>query len=116
MLVQLTHAELKVYLVVTQAIQRDRNGGLLAISQIPKRATLSERHARKAIESLCQRPWLLRVNRATGVELTGKEDWDGRTVTYANPIQWKKKDTANPVPTGARSEPEEVLSNDLTES
>jgi len=63
MLMQLTHAELNVYLAVTQAIQRDRNGGRLAMSQIAKRANLSERHARKAIESVCQRRWLLRVNR-----------------------------------------------------
>ena len=100
MLMQLSPAELKVYLVVIQAIQRDRNRGLLAISQIAKRANLSDRHARKAIESLCRRRWLLRVNRATGVELTRKEDWNGRTVTYANPIQWRQRDAANLGPTG----------------
>ena len=107
MLMQLSPAELKVYLVVIHAIQRDRNGGLLAISQIAKRTNLSERHARKAIESLCQRRFLIRINRATSVELSRKEEWNGRTVTYANPIQWKQKDTSNPVPTGERSGPED---------
>src|SRR5580700_1116363 len=105
-LMELPPAELKVYLVVSHAIQRDRNGGLLAISQIAKRSNLSERHARKAAESLCQRRWLIRVNRVTGAELTRKEDWNGRTVIYANPIQWKQKDTGNPSPTGQRSGPE----------
>ena len=112
-LMQLTHAELKVYLVVSHAIQRDHNGGLLAISQIAKRSNLSERHARKAAESLCRRRWLIRVNRVTGAELTRKEDWNGRTVTYANPIQWKQKDTCSPSPTGQRSGPEDEKRNAL---
>jgi hypothetical protein len=106
-LIQLPPAELKVYLVVTHAIQRDRNGGLLAISQIAKRANLSERHARKTIESVCHHRLLIRVNRVTGAELTRKEEWNGRTVTYANPIQWKQKDTSNPGPTGQRSRPDD---------
>lgn len=76
----LAPAELKVYLVVTHAIQRDRNVGLLAVSQVAKRADLSEPHARKAIETLCQRGLLLRVNHVTGAELTRKEEWNGRTV------------------------------------
>jgi hypothetical protein len=104
-LMQLSSAELKVYLVVSHAIQRDRNAGLLAISQVAKRAGLSDRHARKAIETLCQRRLLVRVNRATGAELTRKEEWNGRTVEYGNPIQWKQRDTGNLGPTGERSEP-----------
>jgi hypothetical protein len=119
-LIQLTPAKLKVYLVVTHAIQRDRNEGLLAVSQIAKRANLSERHARKAIETLCRCRLLIRVNRATGVELTCKEEWNGRTVKYANPIQWKQKDTSNPVLTGERSGPEDddrnALRNGVRES
>lgn len=112
-LIQLKHAELKVYLAVTQAIQRDRNGGLLAMSQIAERANLSERHARKAIDALCRRRWLIRVNRATGAELTRKEEWNGRTVTYANPIQWWQRDTGNLGPTGQRSGPDDDRGNPL---
>ena len=112
-LMQLSPAQMKVYLVVTHAIQRDRNEGLLAMSQIAERADLSERHARKAIETLCQRRLLIRVNRVTGAELTRKEEWNGRTVKYANPIQWKQKDTSNPVPTGQRSGPEDDERNAL---
>ena len=117
---QLSPAQLKVYLVVTHAIQRDRNGGLLAISQIAKRADLSEHHARKAVEFLCDGRLLIRVNRVTGAELTNKSEWNGRTVKYANPIQWKQKDTSNPAPTGQRSHPEDeernALRNGVTES
>ena len=117
---QLSPAELKVYLVVTHAIQRDGNKGLLSVSQVAKRADLSERHARKAIDALCRSRLLIRVNRVTGAELTRKEEWNGRTVKYANPIQWKQKDTSNLGPTGQGSEPEDddrnALRNDATES
>lgn len=100
LLMRLRPAELRVYLVVMHAIQRDRHGGLLAMSQISSRAGLSVRHARAAIDELCQRRLLMRVNRATGAELSEPREWNGRTVTYATPVQWRQRDASNLVPTG----------------
>jgi hypothetical protein len=48
-------AELKCYLVVTRAIQRDRNGGELSIRQIAKRARVGKRHAEDAIHVVVSR-------------------------------------------------------------
>ena len=119
-LMDLEHAELKVYLPVTQTIQRDRNEGLLAISQIARRADLSERHARKAIHSLCRPRMLIRVNPVTRAQSTNETDWNGRTVTCANPIQWRQKDTSNLGPTAQRSGSDDdypdPLRNDVTDS
>jgi hypothetical protein len=100
LLMALKPAELRVYLVVLHAIQRDRNGGLLSMCQIASRANISRQHAVLAVESLCQQRFLLRVNRATGVELTRPQDWQRRTVKYDVPIQWKQRDSANWTPTG----------------
>jgi hypothetical protein len=110
-LTELKPAELKVYLAVIRAIQRDRNGGLLAMSQIATRANLSTHHARDAVYSLCQRRLLTRVNPVTGLELTDKEEWNGRMVTYGNPIQWIQRDAGNLPPTGERSNPSHSASS-----
>src|SRR5712691_5976467 len=47
-LMSLRPAELKCYLVVTRAIQRDRNGGKIAERQVLQRAGVSLRHAHDA--------------------------------------------------------------------
>ncbi len=53
-------AELKCYLVVIRAIQRDINGGELSIRQIAERANLSPQHAHRAIAAVVDRGLLLR--------------------------------------------------------
>jgi hypothetical protein len=52
MLMSLRPAELKCYLVVVRAIQRDRNKGKLSIRQIAERAQLSPKHAHTAVVRL----------------------------------------------------------------
>jgi hypothetical protein len=102
-LMGLSPAQLRVYLVVTHAIQRDRNGGLMSWSQIGQRAGLSRRHVGEAIETLCQGGLLVRVNRVRGAVMRDPAEWNGRTVKYANPIQWRQRDSENQFPTGHQS-------------
>ena len=106
-LMQLPPAEYKVFSVVAYAVQRDRAGGLLSASQIATRAKLSERRAQEAVASLCRKGRLLRLNRATGAALTNPAEWNGRTVKYGLPIQWKQRDADNLGPTGASFVPDD---------
>ncbi len=85
-LLGLPPAQLKAYLVVTRAVQRDRNGGRLSVRQVAARARLNPRHAREALSKLC----------AAGL-LAAKEQ-KGCTTTYTNPIIWRNG--ADCVPTG----------------
>ena len=68
-------AELKCYLVVTRAIQRDRNGGELSIRRITERANLSPQHAHRAIAAIDQ-GLLLREGKPTS------------TAVYSLPVNW----------------------------
>jgi hypothetical protein len=82
----LRHAELKCYLVVVRAIQRDRNGGRLSVRQIAKRAKLSPRHTYSAVAALLDRGILLCDVRP------------GSTAEYRLPVAWR-----NCTPTGQQS-------------
>jgi hypothetical protein len=76
-LMGLPPAQLKVFLVVCRAEQRDRNKGLLSVRQIAERARLSYQYACIAANALC------------GRGLVAAEKSDGRTTLYGVPVQWK---------------------------
>jgi hypothetical protein len=76
LLMRLRPAELKCYLVITRAVQRDSNGGKLSIRQIAERARLAPQHAHGAIGVLLDRGLLLR---------DGKP---GSTAVYNLPAEW----------------------------
>ena len=67
-LMSLKPAQLKCYLVVLRAIQRDRNRGLISV-QVAKRARLSVNSAQLALTHLADNGWLNRESkpRATSV-------------------------------------------------
>ena len=76
-LMGLRPAELKCYLVITRAIQRDRNAGKLSIRQIAERARVGKRHVEEAIASLLSRGLLNCKTRP------------GATAAYSLPAAWK---------------------------
>jgi hypothetical protein len=82
-LMSLRPAELKCYLVVVRAIQRDRHQGKLSIRQIAERANLNPKHVHSAIAILVDLGMLAR---------DGKP---GTTAVYQLPFQWR-----NRTPTG----------------
>jgi hypothetical protein len=100
-LMALRPAELKCYLVVTRATQRDRNKGKLSVSQLAERANLSRHHAHKA------------VNRLVELGILLCEGKTGTTAVYRLPLQWRtgsplaepcgEQDVHNRPPTGERS-------------
>jgi hypothetical protein len=81
----LTPAELKCYLVVLRAIQRDRNGGKISARQVSARSGVALRHAHEAMSKLVQSGRLR-------CEVKG-----GSTAVYSLPIAWQ---TGNCIPTG----------------
>jgi len=81
-------AELKCYLVVVRAIQRDRNGGKISERQIAARACVAPRHAHDALARLVE---LGRLRR---------DGTPGSVTTYALPFAWNGP---NCIPTGERS-------------
>jgi hypothetical protein len=76
-LMALRPAELKCYLVVARAIQRDRNKGKLSVSQLAARADLSRHHAHKA------------VNRLVDLGILLCDGKTGTTAVYRLPVQWR---------------------------
>jgi hypothetical protein len=68
-LMSLKPAQLKCYLVVLRAIQRDRNRGLISVRQVARRARLSVNSAQAALTHLVDNGWLNRESkpRATSV-------------------------------------------------
>lgn len=91
-LLDLKHSDLKVYLVVLRAIQRDTNRGKLSVRVIARRAKLSIQHTCKALDRLC----------GSGL-LTVQTEGKGKTTVYNCPIKWQKKD-AKCAPTGEQLE------------
>ncbi len=81
-------AELKCYLVVARAIQRDRNGGKISVRQVSERARVSLRHAHDAL------------TRLVAAGLLRGELKPGATTTYSLPHAWN---TGNCIPTGEQS-------------
>jgi hypothetical protein len=79
MLTQLKPAELKAYLVVQHAIQRDKNRGLLSIRQIARRAGVAVQNTQRAITELLKRGLLKASTKA------------GCTTVYENASPWKSK-------------------------
>ena len=90
-LMDLTRAQLRVHLVLTRAIQRDRNRGLLSIRQVRDRAHLSYRHAQAAVDVVCSLEFFTRHDPKTGVRLTSPEQWRSRPIEYRENIKWKRK-------------------------
>jgi len=68
-LMSLKPPQLRCYLVVVRAIQRDRNKGMLSVRQAAKRPKLSVNRAQKALAELVRGGWLRREGkpRATSV-------------------------------------------------
>jgi hypothetical protein len=97
-LMRLRPAELRVYLVVQRAIQRDRRRGEVSVRMVAKRAGLSPFHAGKALASLCDAGHLAAVK------------VDGKTTVYTYPpgLRWATKSDCTPTgaqgraPTGAQ--------------
>jgi hypothetical protein len=88
--------ELKVYLLIVRAIQRDLNKGLISILQIQKR-TLSGGLGctQEAVDAVCSRSFFTRHNPKTGAKLTDPGDWKAREVEYRMNLEWRQRDTNN---------------------
>jgi hypothetical protein len=84
-LMALKAAEIRCYMVVSRAIQQDRNKGRISVRQVANRARVSLRHAHAALGRLVELGWLCRVGRA------------GATTTFDLPHGWKG---SNCIPTG----------------
>jgi hypothetical protein len=84
-LMSLSPAQLKCYLVVVRAIQRDRNGGKISTRQVAGRAGLGLRHAHDALNQLVDTKRLQRDGKA------------GTTANYSLPNTWN---AGNCIPTG----------------
>jgi hypothetical protein len=87
-LMSLRPAELKSYLVVSRAIQRDRNGGKICERQVAQRAGVGLRHVHAAL------------SRLVGMNRLRREGKPGSTATYYLPHSWN---TGNRAPTGEQS-------------
>ena len=77
-LMSLTHAQLKCYVVISRAIQRDKNLGKLSIRQIAQHANLNPKHAHAAVTSLIQSK---RINCDTR---------PGCVSVYSLPFEWNR--------------------------
>jgi hypothetical protein len=62
-LMSLKPAQLRCYLVVISAIQRDRNRGLISVRQVARRARLSVNSAQLALTHLVLTGWLNRESK-----------------------------------------------------
>jgi hypothetical protein len=84
-LMALKGAEIRCYMVVSRAIQQDRNKGRISVRQVATRARVSPRHAHAALGRLIELGFLCRVGRA------------GATTMFDLPHGWKG---SNCIPTG----------------
>src|SRR5438045_8905845 len=80
MLMSLKPGELRCYLVVTRAIQRDCNEGRISVSQVAGRAKISRKSAQDALAKVVSKGLLKCEKR------------DGTTAIYRLPFSWKEKD------------------------
>jgi hypothetical protein len=87
-LMRMGNAELRTYLVVQHALQRDRSGGRLSISQIAGRSGLSKQHVCRSVNWLCKAGFLT------------AEKERGKTTIYRSLTAWKKGQDHSP--TGER--------------
>jgi hypothetical protein len=100
-LMDLKCTEIKVFMVINRAIERDQNQGLISMRQIRQRAKIkSLGHTQEAVNTLCELGIFARHNPATGVKLTDPKEWKGRSVEYCFTFQLKQKDAANRSPHG----------------
>ena len=90
-LMSLRPAELKCYLVVLRAIQRDKNAGMISERQVSQRAGVTFRHVHGALARLVELGWLCREGKL------------GATATYSLPHSWN---IGNCIPTGNQLEAE----------
>jgi predicted transcriptional regulator len=84
MLMSLTPAELRCFMIVMHAIQRDRNEGEISLPQIAERAQVSRKTAQQALASLITRG---RLN---------CEKRQGATAVYRLPFSWVQKENRSP--------------------
>lgn len=77
MLMSMKPAELRCYLVVARAIDKDRNAGEISITQVAKRARTSRKTAQKELASLVAKGYLLCDKRL------------GQTSVYRLPFCWR---------------------------
>jgi len=115
-LMRLKPLELKVYLVIARAIQRDLNKGLISIRQIQERThSGSLGCTQEAVDAVCSGGFFTRHNPKTGTKLTDPEDWKAREVEYRLNIEWKQSNADNcsavPEQLRAQGENRDVLSN-----
>ena len=105
MLMNLKPAELRCYLVVQRALQRDEHKGKISVRQVAERAGIALKSAHEALTSLVEEGHLHRETR------------DGAATLYDLPFSWangancaptgehlKAKPNRNRTPTGKRSE------------
>jgi|ERR1017187_725528 hypothetical protein len=78
LLMDLKRTQLKVFMVINHAIERDQNRGYIAIRQIQQRAKIkSLGHTQEAVDALCRLGIFTRHNPATGVKMTDPKEWRG---------------------------------------
>jgi hypothetical protein len=95
-LMNLKPLELKAYLVVARATQRDRNRGLISLRQIQERShSGSLGCTQQAIDAVCRRGLITRHNPKTGAKLTNPNEWKAREVEYRLNLEWKQRDAIN---------------------
>ena len=82
-------AELRAYLVVVRAIQRDKNAGFISERQVSERSGVSLRHAHNALVRLIE------------LDMLHRKGKPGATATYSLPHTWKGDDCT---PTGKQLE------------
>jgi hypothetical protein len=94
-LMDLKPLELRVYLVIVRAIQRDQSKGLISLRQIKARAhsgTLGR--IQEAVNALCQKGFFARHDKHTGDLLTHPEQWRSRGIEYRLPYEWWRRDSS----------------------
>jgi len=112
-LMDLGHLELRAWIAIARAIQRDRNKGRLSIRQIRKRAhSGSVGRTCEAVNAVCDPRFqyhFTRHNPITGARLTEPEQWKGREVEYRLNLDWKQRDADNCSPNRNSLEEKAVL-------
>jgi hypothetical protein len=99
LLMSLTLATLRCFMVVVRAIQRDRNAGRISLHQIADRAKISRKSAQRAIVKLVEQG-LLNCDKHPGV-----------TPVYHLPFSWIEKENRRS-PVGDRSKAWKVTKGD----
>jgi hypothetical protein len=104
LLMNLKPLELRTYLVIARAIQRDRNKGLIAMRQIQERAhSGSLGRTKEAVDALCNQGFFSRHNPRTEEAWKYPQQWKSRPVEYRLNFTWKQRDVSNCSAPGERN-------------